>query len=674
MKLSLRWKLILLICGPLIAVACVLLAWDYQVQRRQAVAQVVEIVTDRARTSADLIEARLMTVMQSADNAAVAISMRSGSGENLLRTIFNNQARANPLIISSLIILEPGEGRPPVGLLQRRGGPGQRASMSTDVMRQLGDDAEWLLAAERAGKGQWSGPLSVPAMGAGVLYIYTAPVMDGEQARGVIAHAIAAEEIQSILIPELREVGNRPDGAGGGGAARRAVDVAPEDWTIASAFGPAGFVVIDRENRIVSSRDTSRIGKRLENTGPRLSAIQKVTVVDALRQSAGAPAGAKEVDGAIGLLPPSMEAWGSWLVHAPIESTGWTFVTAVPQRLVLEPIVTSMQRRAYVLLAGIVLVAIVISVFSLRISRPIEKLARAVDRVGRGDLTATVPPESRGDELALLTTGFNAMVSRLSEQMLALERETAARESIESELRIARKIQTDLLPRTFPPFPDRASFALHAVNIAARTVAGDFFDFFYVGERLHVIIADVSGKGMPAALLMAVTRTIVRNFAAVGLEPVEIARRVNTALLADSPDSLFVTMVIARYTEQTGELVYVNAGHPPPLVLCGGRSARLLAGPTAPLLGAMPEDQIGEIRQESATLAPGETLLLYTDGLTEAMSPTRELFGDARLLSEAGAMAVEPVRALCDKLVTRIDAFQAGQAADDLTIMALRRV
>jgi len=546
--------------------------------------------------------------------------------------------------------------------------------MSTDVMRQLGDDTEWLLAAERAGKGQWSGPLSVPAMGAGVLYIYTAPVMDGEQARGVIAHAIAAEEIQSILIPELREVGNRPDGAGGGGAARRAVDVAPEDWTIASAFGPAGFVVIDRENRIVSSRDTSRIGKRLENTGPRLSAIQKVTVVDALRQSAGAPAGAKEVDGAIGLLPPSMEAWGSWLVHAPIESTGWTFVTAVPQRLVLEPIVTSMQRRAYVLLAGIVLVAIVISVFSLRISRPIEKLARAVDRVGRGDLTATVPPESRGDELALLTTGFNAMVSRLSEQMMALERETAARESIESELRIARKIQTDLLPRTFPPFPDRPSFSLHAVNIAARTVAGDFFDFFYVGERLHVIIADVSGKGMPAALLMAVTRTIVRNFAAVGLEPVEIARRVNTALLADSPDSLFVTMVIARYTEQTGELVYVNAGHPPPLVLCGGRSARLLAGPTAPLLGAMPEDQIGEIRQESATLAPGETLLLYTDGLTEAMSPTRELFGDARLLSEAGAMAVEPVRALCDKLVTRIDAFQAGQAADDLTIMALRRV
>ncbi len=663
MKLTLRWKLILLICGPLIAVACVLLAWDYQIQRRQAAAQVVEIVTDRARTSADLIDARLASVAYSAESAAAAISTQSTSGETL-RTIFNNPARANTFIVSSLILLDRGDGRPPVGLLQRRGAPGQRPLLSADAIRLLGDDVGWVFAAQMAGKGQWSGPLRVPAMGTGVLYIYTAPVMDGEKPRGVIAHAIAAEEIQSILEPATSQPG----------AARRATFTAPEDWTIASPFGPAGFAVIDSENRIVSSRDTSRIGKRLESAGPRLSAIQKVTVVDALKQSVGTPAGAKEVDGAIGLLPPSMEEWGSWLVHAPIESTGWTFVTAVPQRLVLEPILTSMQRRAYVLLGGIVLVAIVIAVFSLRISRPIEKLARAVERVGRGDLTANVTPESKSDELARLTTGFNSMVSQLSEQMTALQRETAARESIESELRIARKIQTDLLPRTFPPFPDRAGFALHAVNIAARTVAGDFFDFFYVGERLYVIIADVSGKGMPAALLMAVTRTIVRNFAAVGLEPAEIARRVNTALLADSADSLFVTMVIARYSEQTGELVYVNAGHPPPLVLSAGGGARLLGGPTAPLLGAMPEEQIGEIRQATATLSQGETILLYTDGLTEATSPSRELFGDARLLSEAGGMAGEPVRTLCDKLVARIDAFQAGQAADDLTIMALRRV
>ncbi|MBX9737418.1 MAG: SpoIIE family protein phosphatase, partial [Phycisphaerales bacterium] len=644
--------------------------------------QVVEIVTDRARTSADLIDARLTTVMQSADAAAAAISVRGSAGENLLRTVFSNQVRANPFIASTLVVLDGGEGRGPVGLIQRRGAGGQRASMSTDVMRLLGDDIEWLRAGQASARGSWHGPLRVPAMGAGVLYIYIAPVGEGDQpARGVVAHAIRAEEIQSILIPALREPSRRPDRAGNGPDAGESVavppirpDPSPEDWSIASAFGPSGFAVIDRANRVVSSRNESQIGTTLVGQPANRTFLRPFDVAEALRKLAGEPAGTVEVESAIGLLPPSMEAWGSWLVHAPIESTGWTFVTTVPQRLVMEPIVTAMRMRAFVLLGGIVLVVIVIAVFSLRISRPIEKLARAVERVSRGDLSATVPSDGRNDEMARLTTGFNGMVSRLDEQMAALKRETAARESIESELRIARKIQTDLLPRTFPPFPERDAFTLHAVNIAARTVAGDFFDFFYVGERLFVVIADVSGKGMPAALLMAVTRTIVRNFAAVGLEPAEIARRVNSALLADSADSLFVTMVIARYTEESGELVYVNAGHPPPLVLSEPGGSRLLGGPTAPLLGAMAEEQIGEIRQATTVLQRGETLLLYTDGLTEATSPARELFGEARLLAEAGAMAGTPVKGLCERLVSRVDSFQAGLAADDLTIMALHRV
>ncbi len=679
MRLTLRWRLILLICGPLIAVACILLAWDYQVQRRQAAAQVVEIVTDRARTSADLIDARLSTVMQSADAAAAAISVRGTAGENLLRMVFSNQVRANPFIASTLVVLDGGEGRGPVGLIQRRGSGGQRASMSTDVMRLLGDDVAWLQAGQTSARGSWHGPLRVPAMGAGALYIYVAPVSEGDQpARGVVAHAIRAEEIQSILIPELRDpiAGLERSGPGPDRAEPPAprAEPSPEDWSISSAFGPSGFAVIDRELRIVSSRSVSRIGTQLAGQPPNRTFRRPVDVAEVLGKFAGEPAGATEVDSAIGLLPPSMEAWGSWLVHAPIESTGWTFVTAVPQRLVMEPIVTSMRTRAFVLLGGIVLVAIVIAVFSLRISRPIEKLARAVERVSRGDLSATVLPDGRNDELARLTTGFNGMVSRLDEQMAALKRETAARESIESELRIARKIQTDLLPRTFPPFPERDAFALHAVNIAARTVAGDFFDFFYVDGRLFVVIADVSGKGMPAALLMAVTRTIVRNFAAVGLEPAEIARRVNSALLADSADSLFVTMIIARYAEEAGELVYVNAGHPPALVLSKQGGSRLLGGPTAPLLGAMAEEQIGEIRQATAVLQRGETLLLYTDGLTEATSPGRELFGEARLLAETGAMAGEPVRGLCERLISRVDSFQAGLAADDLTIVALHRV
>ncbi len=192
----------------------------------------------------------------------------------------------------------------------------------------------------------------------------------------------------------------------------------------------------------------------------------------------------------------------------------------------------SIEKYAFAVAALLVLLSVSTFLVGTYLSRPVRRLMGAIDRLGKGDFSARTESIARRDEIGELSRAFNEMVSELEFHVQELTSATAAREVVEGELRAAREIQARLLPQVFPAFPDRDEFVLHGVNAPARHVGGDFFDFFLASEQeLVLVIADVSGKGVPAAMLMAVSRTIVRNLAMDGLAPAEILAETNRLLL-----------------------------------------------------------------------------------------------------------------------------------------------
>ncbi|MEW6359053.1 MAG: PP2C family protein-serine/threonine phosphatase [Planctomycetota bacterium] len=279
--------------------------------------------------------------------------------------------------------------------------------------------------------------------------------------------------------------------------------------------------------------------------------------------------------------------------------------------------------------------------------------------------------QARQGEVSELAGALRGMYDMLQRHIVELQATTAAREAVESELRIARSIQTSLLPHTFPPFPQRREFDLHAINVPAKYVAGDFFDFYFLSDhQLLVTIADVSGKGVPAGLFMAVTRTLLKNLIQSGLGPAEAFTKANNILAEDNERGMFVTIFLGIYDTHSGALRYANGGHNAPYrVDRNGALGPPMRG-TGPALGILPDRQYEE---REIRLDVGDLLVLYTDGVTEAHSSSNELYGDERFEALLGQHAGEAPAKLCDIIVRAVNDFQGEDQFDDITLVVLRR-
>lgn len=241
-----------------------------------------------------------------------------------------------------------------------------------------------------------------------------------------------------------------------------------------------------------------------------------------------------------------------------------------------------------------------------------------------------------------------------------------------AELNIASNIQRDMLPNIFPAFPERTEFDIYATMTPAKEVGGDFYDFFMVDPtHLGVVIADVSGKGVPAALFMVIAKTIIRNQAQTNAAPAEVFTKANEQLCENNGEGLFVTAFMGFLDLDTGRFVYVNAGHNPPLLRRKGGSYEWLKMPPGFVLAGMDGMRY---RQNELTLSPGDTLFLYTDGVTEATNASLELYGESRL--EDALNAPEGKDLAVDELLpyikTSVERFVNGsEQADDITMLAL---
>ncbi len=274
------------------------------------------------------------------------------------------------------------------------------------------------------------------------------------------------------------------------------------------------------------------------------------------------------------------------------------------------------------------------------------------------------------DEMQELSESLITMASDLKNYMKNLIVETKEKERIGTELALATQIQADMLPSIFPPFPDRKEFDIYATMTPAKEVGGDFYDFFLVDENhLALVMADVSGKGVPAALFMVIAKTLIKNRAQVGDSPAEILSNVNEQLCEGNEAELFVTVWLGILEISTGKGIAANAGHEHPVIRRKGGAYEIVRYRHSPAVAIMEGMSFQEHEFE---LHPGDSLYVYTDGVPEATNGDEELFGTDRMLAALNKNKEAAPRELLAEVKREIDAF-VGEASqfDDITMMGL---
>ena len=282
-----------------------------------------------------------------------------------------------------------------------------------------------------------------------------------------------------------------------------------------------------------------------------------------------------------------------------------------------------------------------------------------------------------GDEIENLSLAMADMEHDLIAYIDDLTNVTAEKERIATELNMAANIQAHMLPNTFPPFPDRPEFEIYATMTPAKEVGGDFYDFFMVdSDHLAMVMADVSGKGVPAALFMMTSRTMLKDAALSGMDPAHVLERVNAQLCENNPDYMFVTVWLGILEISSGKLTWADAGHEQLLLYQDGAWKLLPRGGGIAL--AVFEPELIELEPEppfhnhELLLKPGDALFQYTDGVTEAMTEDRRQFGYDRLLEAVNSASKAEPEALLPHIRAAIDAFVAGAPQfDDITMLSM---
>lgn len=356
--------------------------------------------------------------------------------------------------------------------------------------------------------------------------------------------------------------------------------------------------------------------------------------------------------------------------YAPMKSTGWMVCSVTPYSSVMRNLGSATFTIFGILVIGLILLSVSIQLLVKYISKPIKELTDASYLIARGNFDVILPDVETKDDIRKLHDAFAYMQASLGKYIEEVESTARAKERIQSELHIAREIQMALVPKEFSPFADYAELELFASLTPAKEVGGDFYDFFIRDGKLIFAIGDVSGKGVPAALVMAITRTLFRMTCTTEDSPAKIVRKLSDAIAENNDTSMFVTFYTGSLDLTTGELTFCNAGHDAPIIIDKDGSTVFQKVDCNLPLGVTPDF---EFTNQTTILPKGCAMLLYTDGLTEAENPEKELFGDARTRDAAEACANLQAKDIIGGITERLSTF-VGEAeqSDDLTMMCFR--
>ncbi|MDR4126120.1 SpoIIE family protein phosphatase [Yanghanlia caeni] len=359
---------------------------------------------------------------------------------------------------------------------------------------------------------------------------------------------------------------------------------------------------------------------------------------------------------------------------------GWTIVAAVPERDFTRAANALSNKLGLVLLAVLALGLTVAGWVSLRLTRPLHTLSEFARALPEQDFSSgerllpeyiATLPKRRPDEVGRLAAAFAYMDAQLREKVARLLEETSSRERLESELSIAQQIQKGLLPPPERAAALRTRVDLAATMVPAKEVGGDLYDHILMPDgRMLFAIGDVSDKGMPAALFMAGTCTLIRALSETETDPAVIMARINNLLAANNPNLMFVTLIVGVLDLENGRLEWSNAGHSPLCVLSPGGQLRLLEGRSGPACGVQ-----GDLpyRRHETHLQPGEVLLGYTDGVTEAVGPQGDQYGEHRLYAALARLGQADADTALNAVLTDVHHFvQDTPQSDDITLITIR--
>lgn len=357
----------------------------------------------------------------------------------------------------------------------------------------------------------------------------------------------------------------------------------------------------------------------------------------------------------------------SFVIFRPIMTTGWSLAIVCPEADIFDGFRRFRNTLLLSIILGLALMFLVMYLIIRRQIRPLSHLASHAETMASGNLEVELPHMDRTDEVGVLNKAFRYMQVSLRKYIDELTTATAKRERIEGELQIARDIQMGMVPRKFPAFPDRKDIDLYASMSPAKEVGGDLYDYFIKGQSLYFAVADVSGKGVPASLFMAVVRNLFREVGSAGLSPEEIARQINNTVSEDNEQLMFITMFIGRINLEDGSLSFCNCGHNPP-VLLKDKPEFMECEPNVPL-GIAPGFQF---KGQSIEGFRGTPILLYTDGLNEAENAAHEELGNDRLIESLAANPFKDAETTVNMLKDVVAA-HAGDAeqSDDLTLLCI---
>ena len=401
----------------------------------------------------------------------------------------------------------------------------------------------------------------------------------------------------------------------------------------------------------------------------------------------------KAAGGESGVQMLTVDSVPCYVSYSPMDTVGWSMLVFLSQDAIEAPtnrllenvgVVTAQAsqdasrhiRNAIFWLLGLLVLALVIAlvvsyVLSLRIVKPIRLLTDEVSTMQGNDLDFKWDLNT-GDETQLLAESFESLTHRMKDYISDIENITAERERISTELSLANRIQAAMLPSIFPPFPDRSEINIYAAMDPAREVGGDFYDFYLIDDdHLGLVMADVSGKGVPAALFMMASKIIIQSHAMLGQSPGEILTKTNEAICSNNEEQMFVTVWVGVLELSTGILKAANAGHEYPTIKKPNGRFELLKDKHGLVIGALPGHKYSEYELK---LEPGSQLFLYTDGLPEAMGgeDQKEMFGVERMLDALNSAAdASPDGVLNHLIVTLTDFIGSAEQFDDLTMLCV---
>ena len=359
----------------------------------------------------------------------------------------------------------------------------------------------------------------------------------------------------------------------------------------------------------------------------------------------------------------------AWLYFDNIAHVDWKIGFIIPEKEILAPIRKLNSHMLYIAILGIIALLFPAFFVSHSITRHLKSLCEAADQLALGNFEAPLPEIKKADEIGRLVHDFDRMRIDLKDYIKTLASTTAEKEKIASELSIAKEIQHGILPKLFPPFPKHTGLDIFAILDSAKEVGGDLYDFSMLdNNKLYICIGDVSGKGIPASLFMAVGKTLLKSTILTIQDPAKALHHVNNELAENNDACMFITLFCGILDLDTNELIYANAGHNPPIIV-QGESSHFINQASAPPLGALPDISF---TNENIELPRDGKFLLYTDGVTEAMNSEQKLFSDNALLELMKKSRCKTAEKCICNIKHAVGTFTGeAEQSDDITMLCI---